>query len=98
MIRVFALLLALLSFTACHTLRFGIGNEPESKIVHERNSFFFWGLTPIHVNDASKHCPNGVVAIKEQTTFGDGLADFFTLGIWSLRSTWYYCAPEGGNP
>lgn len=41
--------------------------------------------------DVREKCPYGVARIKEQTTFEDGLADFFTLGIWSPRTTWYTC-------
>jgi len=82
---------------ACHTMQFEVTDQRESQVVFERKHFFLWGLVPTVEVDVRQHCPNGLAAVREQTTFVDGLFDFFTLGIWSPRSSWYYCLPAPGT-
>jgi hypothetical protein len=82
----------MLGITACHTMRFEVGSGPVSETVYQRKSFFVGGLFPTREVDVSKHCPNGAVAIREETRFVDGLFNVITLGIWTPRSSWYYCA------
>ena len=78
----------------CHTMRFEVGSGPVSEVVYERKSFYLGGLTPTRKIDVSQHCPSGVVAIREEITFLDGLFANLTLAIWTPRSSWYYCAAE----
>jgi Bor protein len=82
----------------CHTMRFELVNEPAAHVVAEHKSYFLWGLAPtVDVNVLDK-CPNGAAAIWERTTFADGLMSLPTLGIWSPRSTKYYCrGPQSAN-
>jgi hypothetical protein len=88
----------LLVVSGCHTIRFDISNQPAARVVHERKSFFFWGLVPGNKEvDVRRRCPGGVSAIREQTSFTDGLMTVLFLGIWELRSSWYYCLPEEGK-
>lgn len=82
---------ALLS-AGCFTMRFRVADQPHAQVVSEHKSFFLFGLVPTKVVDVSTKCPHGVVAIREQVGFMDGLATIFTLGIWSPRSSTYYCA------
>ena len=91
------LLLTLLATfgVACHTMRFAIGDEPAATTVEERKSFFFWGLAPTRTIDVLDRCPEGAVAIRETTTLVDGLLELPTLGIYSPRSTTYYCRGRG---
>lgn len=96
--RSLALLLLMITVGGCHTMRFEVANEPHARVVYDRKSFFFWGLTPTQEVDVSAHCPSGVAAIREETRFSDGFLDVITLGIWSPRSSWYYCLAEGGRP
>jgi hypothetical protein len=77
--------------TSCHTMRFELADAPHTQAVTERKSFWFWGLTSVQV-DVQEKCPNGTVAVMEETTFVDGLLSLPTLGIWSPRSSTYYCA------
>jgi hypothetical protein len=84
-----------LAASGCHTMRFDVGTGRVSEVVYERKSFYLGGLAPTRKVDVSVHCPNGAVAIKEQTTFVDGLLSVITLSIWTPRSSWYYCAAEG---
>jgi Bor protein len=94
-LRLLTLLLGLVaSTTACHTMRFDVGSGPVSEVVYERKSFFLGGIGPTRKVDVRVHCPNGAVAIREQTTFVDGLFNLITLGIWAPRSSWYYCAAK----
>jgi len=79
--------------TGCHTMRFELTNIPADHVVHEQKSFFLWGLVPTRVVNVSEKCPNGAAAVMEETRFVDGLGDFFTLGIWTPRSSTYYCRP-----
>ena len=44
-----------------------------------------------------QYCPAGAVAVREETTFVDGLFDLITLSIYSPRSTTYYCAAEASR-
>ena len=75
----------------CHTMRFELVNEPAATVISEHKSYFLWGLAPtVDVNVLEK-CPNGAAALRERTTFLDGLAGLPTLYIWNLRSTKYYC-------
>ena len=83
--------LTLLS-SACHTMSFDVADGPAGKIVYERKSFYFWGLTPTHNVDVLQHCPDGAVTISEETTPVDVLYGALTLGIWSPRSSYYHCA------
>lgn len=92
---------AVLASAGCHTMHFELRDEPNADVVYERKHFYFWGLTPTIEVDMRKHCPNGVIAVREETTFVDGLCELPTLGIWSPRSSWYYCRPapeEGAKP
>ena len=92
----FVLVLSVIA--GCHTIRFDLSDQHESRVVHERKSFFFWGLVPgDRVVDVRQRCPDGAAAIREQTSFTDGLFTFLFLGIWDLRSSWYYCLPGAGK-
>ena len=82
------------TFTACHTMKFEIQNIQHEKVVEDTNWFYLSGWFPTRDVDVSLKCPAGAASIKEQTTFGDGLIDFFTFSIVSPRSVWYYCLPE----
>ena len=81
----------LVALAGCHTMRFELVDEPAAHVVSEHKSYFLWGLAPtVDVNVLDK-CPNGAAAVWERTTFTDGLMSLPTLGIWSPRSTKYYC-------
>jgi hypothetical protein len=77
---------------ACHSMRFEVGEGPAGNIVHDRKAFFLGGLINTQKVDVTQFCPNGAVAIREETTFLDGLLSFFTLSIYSPRSSYYHCA------
>ncbi|MGH7289092.1 MAG: Bor family protein [Myxococcota bacterium] len=62
--------------------------------MHERKAFFVAGLAPTKRVDVSEYCPAGAVAVSEETTFVDGLFSFFTLSIYTPRSSTFYCAAE----
>ena len=88
---------AVLLSSACHTMKFDVGSGPVDQVVYERKSFYLGGLAPTVNVDVSEHCPNGAVAIREETTFVDGLLSLVTLSIYTPRSSWYYCAREEGS-
>jgi len=89
----FAVLAAIVMLAGCHTIDFEISRRPTSHVVHERKSFFLFGLVPGNLEvDVREHCPNGATHIREATSFTDGLFTFVFIGIWELRSTWYHCA------
>jgi hypothetical protein len=93
---ILVLIIGLLS--GCHTIRFDLSIQRETKVVHERKSFFLWGLVPSNREvDVRTRCPAGAAAIREQTSFTDGLFTVLFLGIWELRSSWYYCLPPNGE-
>jgi len=82
---------AVLLLGGCHTMRFTVNAGEVANVVEERKSFWLWGLTPTRTVDVSRHCPHGAVAVREETTFVDGLFGLVTLGIWSPRSSSYFC-------
>jgi len=75
----------------CHTMRFELEQAPDTRGVHDRHSYFFWGLVPTKVIDVREKCPSGAVALRENTSFLDGLLGLPFLGIWSFRSTTFFC-------
>jgi hypothetical protein len=80
----------------CHTMRFELEQTADTREVHDRHSYFFWGLVPTKVIDVREKCASGVVALRENTSFLDGLLGLPSFGIWSFRSTTYYCRPAAG--
>lgn len=89
------MLLAALLLGACHTMRFEVGDGQVGEVKHDRKAFFLGGLVPTKHVDVHQFCPTGAVAVSEETTFVDGLFSFFTLSIYTPRSSTYYCAVEG---
>jgi hypothetical protein len=81
----------------CHTMHFELEQQPHARKVNERKSYFLSGLFPTRVVDVRGKCPSGIVALREETTFLDGLFSLLTLSIWSPRSTTYYCHAEEGS-
>ncbi len=75
-------------------MRFEVADGPPGKIVTDRKAFFLGGLAPTRHVDVAQFCPNGAVEISEETTFTDGLLGFFTLSIYTPRSSTYYCAAD----
>ena len=92
------LLLLLVAGSACHTMRFEVSGRDHANVVYERKAFFVWGLAPTREVDVATRCPYGVAAIREETTFVDGLLGFITLGIYQPRSSWYYCLERLAAP
>lgn len=86
-----AVALGILTCSACHTMRFEVSDEIHRKTVTERKSYFLFGLAPTVEVDVSTKCENGLIAVEEETTFGDGFFSLITLDIWSPRTTTYYC-------
>lgn len=93
----FAVLLSVLATAGCHTMRFQVTDAPHQNVVYDRKAYFLWGLAPTRKVDVLQHCPNGVTAIREQTTFVDGIFSLFTLGLYEPRSSWYYCRAEAAG-
>jgi hypothetical protein len=91
--RALLLIVSLVVVFGCHTMRFETGAGAQGNVVEQRTSFYFWGLHPTREIDVRQHCPNGALAIREETRVEDGFADLFTLGIWSPRTTLFFCAP-----
>lgn len=98
MARIFSsasLMLVFLAVTGCNTMRFEVGETAEVEPSHvERKAFFLWGLTPTRRVDLRAHCPAGVAAIREETNVADGLLSLITIGIYSPRTSEYYCLEE----
>lgn len=80
---------------ACHSMRFDVAPErPVENTVYHRKAFFLFGLVPSREVVLTDHCPHGVVAVREDETFTDGLLRLVTLSIYTPRSSWYDCAAE----
>ena len=95
--------LAVLAAAGCfspdggHRMRFDLAQERAGPILVEHHSFFFWGLVPTAKINVLEKCPLGVIAIKEGKSAGARLSWLPTLGLWSRRSTTYYCR-AGAEP
>ena len=83
---------AALLASACHTMRFEVGDGPVANVVHDRKTFWLGGLVSTKHVDVRNYCPNGAVAIAEETTFLDGFLSGITLSIYTPRSSYYHCA------
>jgi hypothetical protein len=90
-----AVAIASLLLSACHSMRFEVADGPEDKVVYDRKSFWLGGLVNTQHVDVSQFCPNGAVAVREETTFVDGLISVVTLSIYTPRSSYYHCAAGG---
>jgi hypothetical protein len=75
-------------------MRFNIAPGLVGAEVTERQSYFFWGLVPTARNDVLERCPTGVVAIRQSPGDTGALAWMPMLGLWSRRSTTYFCRAE----
>ncbi len=75
-------------------MHFELVDTDHEKIVENRKSYYFWGLTPLKEVDVLQSCPAGAAAIREERRVSDYLLSLLTLGVWSLRTSWYYCLPE----
>ena len=74
-------------------MRFDLAKESPGVVVNETNSYFFWGLVPTVRVDVLEKCPYGAVAIVDGAP---GRRIWFpTFGLWSQRSTTYYCRQPG---
>ena len=82
-----------------HTMRFDLVPEPPGAVFTERTSYFLWALVPTRKIDVLEKCPYGAVAIVDGSEAG-GVGVVPTLGLWSRRSTTYYCrrAPSSVVP
>jgi hypothetical protein len=87
-------LVLLLTLLGCHTMRFEVGEGQPGEVVHDRKTFWLFGLVPTKNIDVAAVCPSGALAIEEETSFLDGLFGNLTIGIYTPRSTTYYCAAE----
>ena len=67
-----ALACLVVPLVACHTMRFELTKQTHESVVTVRKAYFIGGLTPARYVDVAKHCPHGVAAVREETTFGDG--------------------------
>ena len=80
-----------------HTMRFQLLQEPAGGVVTETKSYFFWGLVPTRKVDVLDKCPYGAVAIVDGSDEGGNIG-WPTLGLWSTRSTTYYCRQPPPEP
>ena len=87
-------IVAILLVTGCHTMRFDVREGARTTRVEERKYYFLFALVPTRTIDMREKCPNGVAAIHEETTFIDGVIDFFTLSLVAPRTTTYECLAD----
>jgi len=81
-----------LGVSACQTIRFDVSHAPTAtQPIEVRKNFFWWSLYPDMEVDMRTYCPDGTGRIEEQTTFTDGLLGSLTLGIYTPRTSYYYC-------
>ena len=87
-----ALIAGILASTGCHTFRFHVSDAPyDPTPVVDRKTFWLFAMFPLRDVDVRAFCPEGVSAIEEKTTFSDGLFSSLTLGIYSPRTSYYFC-------
>jgi hypothetical protein len=87
-----SLIVAILASAGCHTLHFHVSDAPfDPEPVVDRKAFWLFATFPLQDVDVREFCPEGVSAIAERTTFSDGLFSSLTLGLYSPRTSYYYC-------
>jgi len=90
------------STAACHGMRFQVSHSAATAPVEDRKTFLFWSLYPTQVVQVNQICPDGVSQIVEETRFSDVMLALVTLGIYTPRTSWYYCrippAPPTASP
>ena len=86
-----ALALSLCGVGACHGIRFEVSHTAAEPPIEDRKTFLFWTLYPTQVIDVQTICPHGVTQIVEETRFTDVMLALVTLGIYTPRTSWYYC-------
>ena len=90
--RAIVLAVSLASLLGCNTFRFEVSKEPhEQTPVEDRKTFWVAALFPTLEVDVRAICPAGVGVIEESTTFTDGLFRALTIGVYSPRTSDYYC-------
>ena len=89
-----AVLLLAQGVAGCHAMRFNVSDTPHEKVVYERKSYFLGGLFTTQNVDVSTRCPHGVAAVREETTFTDGVLGILAGGLWQPRSSLYFCLPQ----
>lgn len=90
--RIVLTLLLVGALAGCHTMRFDISPDASAPPISDMKSYFLFGLVPTRQIDLAQYCPNGTAAIVEETTFLDGFCGLITLGIWTPRTSRYYCS------
>ena len=76
---------------ACHGMRFEVSHSAAQPAIEDRKTFLFWSLYPTRVIAVNELCPAGVSQIVEETRFSDVMLALVTLGIYTPRTSWYYC-------
>ncbi|MFI5316597.1 MAG: Bor/Iss family lipoprotein [Myxococcota bacterium] len=75
----------------CHTIRFDLSKAPAAtEPIVDRKSFWFFGASRQNI-DVHEVCPYGVAAIEEEVRFTDGLFANLTIGMYTPRTSYYWC-------
>jgi len=85
------LMMPITSLVACHGIRFEVSHTAAQPAIEDRKTFLFWSLYPTQVIDVRAICPDGASQIVEETRFSDVMLALVTLGIYTPRTSWYYC-------
>jgi len=72
-------------------MRFDVSSDATPQAISKTNHYYLFGLVPSKKVDLAEYCPGGTAAVVEETTFLNGLCRAVTLGIWSPRTSRYYC-------
>jgi len=92
-----------LALCACHTIRFDLSHDPVAgDPIEDRKDFYWWALYPTMRVDVSQFCPQGALRVVEENAFTDIVLSGFTLGIYTPRTSFYFCrelppAPPAGQ-
>ncbi len=82
----------LVATNGCLHTTFTTGKPRGSQRESGTNSFFLWGLVNTSEVDLPAVCPAGVAKFTIYKSFGDGLLNLITLGIYDPRSWEADCA------
>jgi len=93
--RVFVSALAIVTIlgTSCaYRYRFNTGLPENGKKVTRWAHIAGWGWSTPEPFDLEEMCPEGVARFGSHVNFGNWLAGFFTLGLYSPRTVVAWCA------
>lgn len=88
-----AILLAIVFSAGCHHAIINMGTKPSTVTIEQPwATGWIFGLVPPKTVEPASKCPHGVAKVETRITFGNGVARFVTMGIYTPMWVKVTCA------